>query len=74
MSNFRKDEYKKTIEYAKKLLNNNVDMTDIVAKTNLRKEQVKDNMIKKEKELNDKKDKFFTYMKFFICYSLYKVF
>ncbi len=74
MNNFRKDEYKKTIEYAKKLLNNNVDMTDIVAKTNLSKEQVKDIMIKKEKELNDKQDKFFTYMKFFICYSLYKVF
>ncbi|MCH1969384.1 hypothetical protein [Romboutsia hominis] len=49
MSNFRKDEYKKTIEYAKKLLNNNVDMTDIVAKTNLSKEQVKDIMIKKKK-------------------------
>lgn len=58
MNNFRKDEYKKTIEYAKKLLNNNVDMTDIVAKTNLSKEQVKDIMIKKEKELNDKQDKF----------------
>ncbi len=35
MNNFKKGEYKKTIEYAKKLLNNNVDMTDIVAKTNL---------------------------------------
>lgn len=51
--NFKKGEYEKAVEHAKSLLENNVGMSDILAKTNLCEEDVRKIIKKRQAELND---------------------
>ncbi|KKY01515.1 hypothetical protein VN21_08345 [Paraclostridium benzoelyticum] len=51
--NFKKGEYEKAVEHAKALLENNVGMSDILAKTNLCENDVKKIIEKRQAELND---------------------
>lgn len=55
----KKIQYEDSVELAKDLLMNNVGMSDIVAKTNLKEEEIRKIIRNKDTELNDKSTKLF---------------
>lgn len=56
---FRKGEYERDIEYAKDLLQNNAGISEIVAKTNLNEDDIRNIIRKRDYEIDDKKTKLF---------------
>lgn len=56
---FKKGEYEKAVEYAKDLLQNNVGMSEIVAKTNLNEDDIRKIIRKRDSEFNDKNTRLF---------------
>jgi hypothetical protein len=56
---FLKIKYEDAVELAKDLLMNNVGMSDIVAKTNLNENEIREIIRNKDTQLNDKPAKLF---------------
>ena len=50
----KKGEYEKAVEHVKVMLESNMGISDIIAKTNLSEDQVKKVIKKRQAELNDK--------------------
>ncbi|MFR9069128.1 MAG: hypothetical protein ACLVIU_01990 [Paraclostridium sp.] len=56
---FKKGEYEKAVEHVKRMLESNMGISDIIAKSNLSEEEVKNVVKKRQDELNDKKSDFY---------------
>ena len=52
-------EYEKAVEHVKRMLESNMGISDIIAKSNLSEEEVKNVVKKRQDELNDKKPDFY---------------
>ncbi|SCI73285.1 Uncharacterised protein [uncultured Clostridium sp.] len=55
----KKGEYEKAVEHVKRMLESNMGISDIIAKSNLSEEEVKNVVKKRQDELNDKKSDFY---------------
>lgn len=55
----KKGEYEKAVEHVKRMLESNMGISDIIAKSNLSEEEVKNVIKKRQDELNDKKTDFY---------------
>lgn len=56
---FKKGKYEKAVEHVKRMLESNMGISDIIAKSNLSEEEVKNVIKKRQDELNDKKPDFY---------------
>lgn len=55
----KKGEYEKAVEHVKRMLESNMGISDIIAKSNLSEEEVKNVVKKRQDELSDKKSDFY---------------
>lgn len=53
---FKKGDYEKAVEHVKVLLDSNMGISDILTKTNLSEDQVKNIIKNRQAEFNDKKN------------------
>lgn len=60
INKIKSDQYAKDIEYAKDLLLNNVSMSEILSKTNLNEQDIRDIIRNRDTKYNHKSKKIFT--------------